>query len=387
MKIIAFVPARCGSKSIPFKNIRNFCGKPLIYWVLKSLEESRLVNEVYVATDCDEIEAVVKSFNLGKVNVYKRTKESASDIASTEMVMIEFLSKYNFTDKDLFILAQATSPFTQSNDFDNAIEKLLKEGKDSLLSCVRIKKFLWNEDGTPINYDYKDRPRRQDFKGTLVENGAFYINRVGNIFKYKNRLSGRIAIYEMPEFTYTELDEEDDWIIAERLFYKYVLSKNLRKRIKIFLCDVDGTLTDGGIYYSKSGEELKKFNTIDGKGFELLKKAGIKIGIITSENSKIVEKRAKKLNVDYIYQGVQGEDKLKVALKICEKENASLNEVAYIGDDIGCKELLKSVGFAACPSNAVEEIKNIPGIIQLSRKGGEGAVREFIEIILKALDK
>ncbi|MCD8544057.1 MAG: HAD hydrolase-like protein [Sulfurospirillum cavolei] len=136
------------------------------------------------------------------------------------------------------------------------------------------------------------------------------------------------------------------------------------------------------MYYGDNGEEFKKFNTHDGKGFELLRKAGIKTGIITSENTKIVENRAKKLKVDYLYQRLEHKGKLDIAKEICQKENITLNEVAYIGDDINCKELLQSVGLAACPVNALEEIKNIPNIIKLSKCGGDGAVREFVDSIL-----
>jgi N-acylneuraminate cytidylyltransferase len=164
--------------------------------------------------------------------------------------------------------------------------------------------------------------------------------------------------------------------------YKYVLSKRKKEqKIKLFLSDVDGTLTDAGMYYGENGEEFKKFNAHDGKGFELLRNAGIKTGIITSENTKIVENRAKKLKVDFLYQGLEHKGKLDIAKEICKELNISLDEVAYIGDDINCKELLSSVGLAACPANALDEIKNIPNIIKLSKCGGEGAIREFVGLI------
>jgi N-acylneuraminate cytidylyltransferase len=380
---IAFIPARCGSKSIPFKNIKEFCGKPLVYWNLKALEKSANIDKIYVATDCKEIRDIVNNFRFSKVKVYNRDKENAIDTASTESVMLEFISKNKFNDNDLFFLVQATSPLTQTQDFDMALEKLQNEKANSLLTCVRTKRFFWNENGIPINYDYKNRPRRQDFDGMLMENGAFYINSIQNILKDKNRLSGKIAIYEMPEYTAIEIDEEDDWIIAEKLMQKYILQpKKSSKKIKLFLSDVDGTLTDAGMYYGQNGEEFKKFNTHDGKGFELLRKAGIKTGIITSEDSKIVENRAKKMKIDYLYQGLEHKGKLEVAKEICKKENITLDEVAYIGDDVNCKELLENVGFKACPSNALDEIKQIQNIIKLSKKGGDGAAREFINKIL-----
>ena len=221
---IAFIPARCGSKSIPFKNIKEFCGKPLVYWSLSALENSVNVDKIFVATDCKEIKDTVESFLFSKVEVYARDTENAVDTSSTESVMLEFISKNNFSNKDLFLLVQATSPLTSSKNFDDAFKLYKNECSDSLVTCVREKKFFWNKSGSPLNYDYMNRPRRQDFDGVLVENGAFYINTVENINKYKNRLSGKISIFEMEEFNSIDIDEEDDWPIAEKMMYKYILN-------------------------------------------------------------------------------------------------------------------------------------------------------------------
>ena len=150
--------------------------------------------------------------------------------------------------------------------------------------------------------------------------------------------------------------------------------------IKLFATDVDGTMTDGCMYYFENGIEGKKFNFQDGMGFKLLKDAGIKTAIITSEETDIVKKRAHKLHVDYLSMGTW--QKLDFVKKICSELQISLDEVAYIGDDINDIELLKAVKYRACPANAVQLVKNIPDIIMLKSKGGEGAVREFIEILL-----
>ena len=120
--------------------------------------------------------------------------------------------------------------------------------------------------------------------------------------------------------------------------------------------------------------ELKKFNTRDGKGLELLRNNGIKTAIITSENTKIVQRRAEKLKVDYLYQGIQ--DKLAIVKEICEKEQISLENVAYIGDDINDAKVMQEVGLSACPSDSVKSIKKIADVI-LIRKGGDACVREF----------
>lgn len=152
-------------------------------------------------------------------------------------------------------------------------------------------------------------------------------------------------------------------------------------KIKLFVTDVDGTLTDGCMYYAENGLELKKFNFKDGMGFKLLRDLGIKTAIITSENTPIVKKRADKLKVDYLSMGSWA--KLEFVKKICDELNISLNEVAYIGDDINDIELLNSVGYKACPNDAVKKVKSINGIMVLDNIGGNGAVREFIELLIE----
>ena len=141
------------------------------------------------------------------------------------------------------------------------------------------------------------------------------------------------------------------------------------------------------MYYSENGDELKKFNTHDGMGLQLIRQKGIKTGIITSENTMMVERRFNKLKLDYLYQGKREGGKLASVVEICEKEGITLNEVAYIGDDINCLELLSHVGLAACPANALDAVKQIPGIVRVNKKGGEGCVREFIEMIISRMEK
>lgn len=382
MKTIAFIPVRGGSKSIPLKNIKPFCDKPLVCWNIEALEACTSVDEIIVATDSDKIEETVTAQAYQKTKIYRRSAENACDTASTESVMLEYINYAQLTTDTVFMLVQATSPLTQTCHFNEALA-LYKEAKyDSMLTCVRNYRFFWNADGTSKNYDYRNRPRRQNFQGELMENGAFYINTVGNILESGNRLSGKIGIYEMPEYTATEIDEPDDWIILENLMRKHVLCHCPRKPIKLFISDIDGTLTDGGMYYSENGDELKKFNTRDGMGFQLLREAGIKTGIITSENTLMAERRAKKLKIDYLVQGKRDGGKLAAAKEICEQLHIGLDEVAYIGDDINCYELLNAVGEKACPADAHKKIKNIPSIHIMTAKGGEGCVREFIEKLI-----
>ncbi len=383
MSVIAFIPARGGSKSIPLKNIKSFCGQPLIYWNLVSLQNAK-VDKIIVATDSQEIKSVVEKFNFPKVEFYDRKKENASDESSTESVMLEYINQSSLLDSDIFMLTQVTSPFTKEKNFNEGLA-LLKE-YDSVISCCESKRFRWKEDGSAINYDIYNRPRRQDWQGDLVENGAFYISNVGNIKSSKNRISKNIGIYVMPEYTSVEIDAPHDWLVAEELMKRYILiDKNVDfKNIKIVFSDVDGVLTDGGMYYSENGDEMKKFSVYDGMAFRLLQEKGLKVGMITTEDRDLNRRRAKKLNLDYDYHGAQ--DKLKIISDLCAKDNIKLSEIAYIGDDINCFQLLSNVGVAACPTNAVEKIKRIPSIIHLSKRGGAGVFREFAELIIDQLN-
>ncbi|MDR3056688.1 MAG: HAD-IIIA family hydrolase [Prevotella sp.] len=152
------------------------------------------------------------------------------------------------------------------------------------------------------------------------------------------------------------------------------------KKIELVLTDIDGVWTDGGMYYDQTGNEWKKFHTYDSAGVLFCHEIGIPVGIITGEETEIVKRRADKLKIDYLYQGVK--DKLKVASTLCAKLNINLENVAYIGDDINDIELLKSVGYSACPDNAFPIIKELVHYVT-ERKGGEGAFREFVEFILR----
>ena len=158
---------------------------------------------------------------------------------------------------------------------------------------------------------------------------------------------------------------------------KYIIAKC--SSIKLIITDVDGVLTDGGMYYSEKGESFKKFNTRDGMGVELLRNHKIPVVIITGENSKIVVKRAKKLLIKDVFIGIKKKELL--LSKICKKYDINKNNIAYIGDDINDLEILKQIGFSACPADGISIIKKNTDYICKS-KGGEGVLREIADLII-----
>jgi YrbI family 3-deoxy-D-manno-octulosonate 8-phosphate phosphatase len=152
-------------------------------------------------------------------------------------------------------------------------------------------------------------------------------------------------------------------------------------KVRLLALDIDGVLTDGGMYYSVNGDEMKRFNAHDGQGIWMLQRAGIKIAFITREKSEIALRRAEKLKVREVHLGVL--DKLSVLRQISAKNGIDMDHIAYIGDDFPDLEALEQVGFSACPADAVFEIRSSVDYV-CALKGGEGCVREISDEILKA---
>lgn len=382
---VAFIPVRGGSKSIPLKNIKKICGKPLVYWVISAAVGCKAIDKVYVATDSEQIKVTVEKFYMDKVTVIGRSRETATDIASTESAMLEFAHNFEF---DNIVLIQATSPLLTYDDLNRGFQTYEKEGTDSVLSVVKQKRFHWaldeNENAYPTNYDVYARPRRQEFDGYYVENGAFYITSRKRLLASGNRVSGNIRLTEMNEDTFFEIDEPGDWVIIEALMKKNGFSDSSKKiinykNIKMFLTDCDGCLTDGGMYYSENGDELKKFNTRDGKAFELLRQKGILTGIITSEDVELVRRRAAKLKLDIVECGTH--DKLNTIKRLAAQHNLTLDQIAYVGDDINDLDAIKNVGLGCSVANGIKAVRDAADYVS-ELPGGMGAIREIVQILI-----
>jgi N-acylneuraminate cytidylyltransferase len=373
------MPLRANSKSIIEKNVRIMAGRPLFAWSLEQAIESGCFDEIYVATDSPKIRKSVSDEFSSAVVVLDRSAATCTDTASTESAMLEFQQQVPF---DVLCLIQATSPLTCAEDFRSAKHKFLTENLDSLLTAVQTKRFFWTMAGTPINYDPLKRPRRQDFEGCLMENGAFYLTRAKLLEESGSRIGGRIGIHEMAAEAAIEIDDETDWIVVEQLLLEHrrMSSRVGAARVEALVLDVDGTLTDGGMYYGPTGEALKKFNTRDAHGLQLLREDGIRVCVISTETSPAVEARMKKLGIDEYYPGVR--NKLPLLLELAKRWDISLRNIAYIGDDLSDLECLRHAGTAFCPADSVPEILQKAQYV-CRNAGGKGAVREACELILK----
>jgi len=215
-RIIAVIPARGGSVSIPLKNIKELSGRPLIDWVIKPALASGIFAEVWVSTDSDDIAKVAEESG---AKVHRRAAHTATNTASTESALTDFVDAH--PDYDVLCLIQATSPLIVPDDFIKGWATMERTGADSLVTAVRAHRFLWqvDKDGCAVakNYEPLSRPRRQDWDGELIENGAFYFTRKAIMDAHKCRLGGKIALHEMAEHTLTELDSPVDWQIVSNM--------------------------------------------------------------------------------------------------------------------------------------------------------------------------
>jgi YrbI family 3-deoxy-D-manno-octulosonate 8-phosphate phosphatase len=153
------------------------------------------------------------------------------------------------------------------------------------------------------------------------------------------------------------------------------------RKVRLLCVDVDGVLTDAGMYYSPDGEVLKKFNTRDGMGLARVREAGVAVAIISGEDSAIVHARAAKLNIDDVFCGASNK---RVAIdELCTRYGLDLDEVAFIGDDLNDLPALECVGLACAVSDAAEPVQAIAHYVT-QRRGGDGAVREVCEFLIAA---
>ncbi|WP_425236305.1 cytidylyltransferase domain-containing protein [Ulvibacterium sp.] len=378
-KSIGFIPLRKNSKGIPGKNKKKLLGRPLFTWVLTEAIFSNL-DEVFIFTDDLEIIDYVNThFNWStKVKCLERSSENASDTSSTEAAMLEFCDKVE-TNFDIFCLLQATSPLTQRTDINRGLEKLKKEKLDAVLSVVNTHRFTWSKGGKPLNYDFRSRPRRQDFEGLLIENGALYCSTKPALLASKNRLSGEIGIIEMSEDTLVEIDSETDWQVVEQLLISNFKQNKSTQRINYVILDVDGVFTDGRVTFNSDGEFSKVFDMRDGMGLEILRQHKVKVMVMTSENSEVVAQRMKKLKIKDVFLGIK--DKYSCLEDICAERNISPKEIAYIGDDVNDLSNMLRAGWSLCPSNATKPIQFHADIV-LKSKSAEGAIREASEFII-----
>jgi N-acylneuraminate cytidylyltransferase len=391
MRWVAFIPLHGNSKSdvnsaTGVNSRRRIAGRPLFAWSLEQAIVSGCFDTIYLTADSPaEIrKEVADEFPFADKLVEVLDSAALQGEGSRDDALLEFQQKIpSDVPFDVMCLIQAGSPLTRAEDFRAAKQKFLSESLDSLLTAVLSKRFFWTPTGAPIGFHVMERPVRQNIEGYLVENGAFYLTSAKLLGDHRCHLGGRIGIHEMTAETAVEVINEAGWMVVEQLLLKQkrASAKARVSRIKALVLDVDGTLTDAGMYYGPAGEALKKFNTRDAHGLQLLRENGISICVISTEDSPAVAARMKKLRIDEYYPGVQ--KKLPLLLQLAKRWGIPLQDIGYIGDDLSDLECLSRVGSAFCPADAVSEILRQAHYV-CERAGGHGAVREVCDLILQS---
>jgi N-acylneuraminate cytidylyltransferase len=387
--IIAIIPARGGSKSIPKKNVIDFCGKPLIAWSIEQALRSKYIEDVYVSTDDKEIARI--SIKHG-AKVIKRPASLAKDTSSSEEALMHAVSLIEQKRKiDLIVFLQATSPLRQGDDLDKSINEFVKQKADSLFSIIKLEDFcVWEIEGEKFKsftYDYKNRGRRQDRQPYYLENGSIYIFKPEVLKKYLNRIGGKVSVYMMDPWKSYQIDAPSDIEICEFYMRNKILNQSYNKisvgDINLIVYDFDGVMTDNRVITNKYGKEAVMVNRSDGLAVKILRDMNIPQLIISTEENQVVRLRAAKLKIAVLH-GIK--NKMISLVKYCRDNGYNMEKVIFIGNDLNDASVMKAVGVPVCPADAAEEIKKISRII-LTVSGGKGVVRELLNYIKEVKTK
>lgn len=385
-KIAAIIPARGGSKRVPGKNLRVVSGHPLLAHTVLHALRSDTIDTVCVSTDSDEVAEVAKSYG---ARVVRRPDEISSDTSTSESAVLhalDVIEKEDSTSYDAVVMLQCTSPVRCSGDIDNAVRQFRSNEADSLLSACPAKHFLWrNSDGvgTPINYDYENRPRSQDVESQYQENGSIYITKIALLRAKQCRLGGRISVYKMDFWSSFELDNEDDFALVDWIMRNKLggadSNPELTKNPELIVFDFDGVMTNNTAVLDQDGREHVRVHRGDGLGIDMLREAGQRMLVLSSEKNKVVRQRCDKLGIECI-NGVR--PKVGTLEAYHAKNGIDPAKTIYVGNDLNDLDCFEYVGCAVAVSDAHPKVIQAADIV-LSRKGGEGAVRELCELVME----
>lgn len=389
LEVMAIIPARGGSKGIPGKNIQPVGGKPLLAHSVEQARFASRVSRVIVSTDDERIAGVARAYG---AEVAIRPADISGDEATSEVALAHTLQTLADSEDyrpDLVVFLQCTSPLRRVHDIDSAIKTLLDAEADSLFSASVMHGFVWRIEATGVvdsfSYDYRQRQRRQDAPQDVIENGSIYIFKPRILHETGNRLGGKIAVYYMHPLDSLQVDEPGDLGIMNQLFTvrRPELSSPVLANVKLLVLDFDGVLTDNRVLVDEQGIEAVWCSRSDGWGIARAKEAGIEVMVLSSEVNPVVAARCKKLDIACV-QGV-GEKRTVLEVLVSER-GLSLDEVAYVGNDVNDLSCLQIVGLPLTVADAH------PGVLKearwvLSKPGGHGAVRELCDMLLEAKDR
>ncbi len=376
MSTIAIIPARGGSKGITDKNLQPVHGVPLVARAVRSATQAVTVDAVYVSTDTERIASAAARSG---AEIIKRPADLAADDSSSESALLHALD--DIATAEIVVFIQATSPFINPVDIDQAV-RMVRDGQfDSVFSGLADHGFRWEQrDGgfEPLGHERNSRPRRQDLPHRVVETGAFYVFTATGLRESGSRFHGRVGCVEVGRREALEIDTPDDLRLARELAVASEAAPPIGP-LEAVVFDFDGVHTDDYVWVDQKGVESVRVSRSDGLGIGQLVAAGISVLILSKEKNPVVSKRAEKLGVD-VLQGV--DDKASALSMWAADHSIDLGSIAYLGNDVNDAPVLEQVGWPVVVANAHPDVVPLARIV-LRRNGGEAAVRELADMIIR----
>ncbi|MFG1968367.1 N-acetylneuraminate synthase family protein [Nonomuraea fuscirosea] len=374
MRVLAVVPARGGSAGVPLKNLALVGGVPLVTRAVRACRRAELIDQVVVSTDHDGIAATARE--AGAV-VVERPAELSGATASSESALLHALDALG-EDPEVVVLVQCTSAFIDPADLSAAVRKVLDGEADSVVSGLPTHEFLWTAGGAGVNHDPAVRPRRQDREPEYRENGAFYVMRTSGLREHGHRFFGAVAVQPVPARHAIEIDDPEDLELVRALAPFVDAPEPID--VDAVITDFDGVHTDDRAYVDSEGREMVLVSRSDGMGVSLLRRSGVKVLVMSTEQNPVVAARARKLGVP-VLQGLA--DKRTVLRDWLTIEGLDPARVAYVGNDVNDLGPMGEVGWPVATPDAHPRVRAAARVV-LTRPGGDGAVRELCDRVVAA---
>ncbi|MFH8593867.1 cytidylyltransferase domain-containing protein [Streptomyces rimosus] len=391
--VVAVIPARGGSKGVPAKNLAAVGGVPLIARAVRECRAARLVTDVVVSTDDTGIAAAARG--AGAV-VVRRPGAIAGDTATSEAAVLHAMDTYEAEHGkpvDAVLLVQCTSPFLVREDIDGVAAAVVEAGADSALTVAPFHGFVWREGadaavedpapgGIGVNHDTSFRPRRQDRPQDFLETGAAYAMDAAGFRAAGHRFFGRTELVRTDPSRVLEIDDPHDLAraraLAPLLDTTHPGALPTRDDIDAVVLDFDGTQTDDRVLVDSDGREMVAVHRGDGLGIAALRKAELKLLILSTEVNPVVAARAKKLRLPVLH----GIDRKDLALKQwCEEQGIAPERVLYVGNDVNDLPCFGLVGWPVAVASAHDVVRGAARAVT-STPGGGGAIREIASWLL-----
>ncbi|MGW8950009.1 cytidylyltransferase domain-containing protein [Streptomyces sp. NPDC055709] len=398
--VLAVIPARGGSKGVPGKNLATVGGVPLVARAVRACAQARLVTDVMVSTDDHAIAEVARAAG---GTVVERPPAIAGDTATSESAVLHAMDAYEAIHGrpvDVVLLVQCTSPFITRDDIDGVTSAVVNDGADTAVTVAPFHAFVWRrtpapvpatvpasplppeapaEDGQGVNHDKAYRPRRQDRPEDFVETGAAYAMDAEGFRTHGHRFFGRTALVETDPARVLEIDDPHDLARARALAPLLdPTSLPTSEDVDAVVLDFDGTQTDDRVLVDADGRELVAVHRGDGLGIAALRRAGLKLLILSTEQNPVVAARARKLAIPVLH----GIDRKDIALKQwCEENAVAPERVLYAGNDVNDLPCFGLVGWPVAVASAHDSVRAAARAVTAT-PGGAGAIREIATWLL-----